>query len=247
MYKNNIMVQICVLMWYDSTMEKYGDVNYEINKRYCDRYGYDIIKSNVRHYTDRTPHWERLPFILSMFDKYDYIIWIDADAHFYIDSPPITKAIDEYPEKTFIVSMDVDDPQYDRNVAVNSGFFITKTTADMKMIFTEWMENKTLYDERYGFTVGNDRGLFQDQGILRLMLDKNLFGMRNKTQIVEYGILQFFPGVEKKIFPNAPIVCEPIMFGLNRHPFVCHWSKYNADDRYNNSKMYLNFINCDKN
>ena len=86
-------LKIGVFMWFDNQIKEYADINYKINKIYCDKYGYTLIKSNIRKYPERKPHWERIPLILENFDKFDYLIWIDADAHFYIDSPPITNII----------------------------------------------------------------------------------------------------------------------------------------------------------
>jgi hypothetical protein len=235
--------KICLFMWYDSRMEKYGDVTYELNKRYCNKYGYTLIRSNKRNYLDRTPHWERLPLILANINNYDYIMWIDADAYFHVDSPPITNVIKEYPTKEFFVSKDVDTPKYDRNVAVNSGFFIAKNTPSIKFMFYEWAYYRKLYDARYGFSVGNNTGLFQDQGVLRLMLDKNLYNLRDKSIILDYGILQFFPEVNTKVFPGIPTVCAPTCFGLNKKPFICHWSKFNANDRYARCKKYFDSVN----
>ena len=204
--------RICLFMWYDANMEKYGDVNHIINKMYCVKHGYDLIKSNKRTYTTRTPHWERLPFILEHIDKYDYVMWIDADAYFYIDSPPITNLINEYPNKMFFVSHDIDTPPYDKNVAVNSGLFIAKNTPEMKKILNEWAYNQELYKNRYGFLVNGKTGLFQDQGVLRLMLDKNLYNLHDNSVIIDYGILQFFPNVNTHIFPNIPTTCTPTVY-----------------------------------
>lgn len=57
--------------------------------------------------------------------------------------------------------MDVDTPTYNKNIAVNSGFFILKTEPNMKHIIREWAFNNDLYNSRYGFSVGKDVGLFQ--------------------------------------------------------------------------------------
>lgn len=93
--------KIAIAMWYDEHIKEYGDVNYLINKAYCKKHGYDIIQSSVRTYanTDRTPHWERIPLVLKFLPQYDYLVWIDADAHFYIDAPTIEMVINKYPNK----------------------------------------------------------------------------------------------------------------------------------------------------
>ena len=80
---------IAVLMWYDDHVKNYGDNCYKINKVYCQKHGYDLIKSSDRFYKDRNPHWERFPLILDHINSYDYVVWIDADAFFYNISPPI--------------------------------------------------------------------------------------------------------------------------------------------------------------
>ena len=235
-------LRICCFMWYDSKMEAYGDVNFKISKMYCDKYGYDIKKTSQRKFLDRTPHWERLPFILRFLEDYDYVVWLDADAHFNVDSPPLTNLIEAYPDKLFILSGDIDDPPYDRHAVINSGFFIAKNTLATKHIFYEWAYSEKLYNTRYGFVVGKDKGLFQDQGVLRLMVDKNLFGMKEHSVVIDYGILQFFPGVNPVVFPNAKLVCEPTLFGLNKKTFVCHWTKFNGADRLKHSLEYYNSV-----
>lgn len=235
-------LKICCFMWYDAKMEKYGDLNYIINEQYCSKYGYDIIKSSERVYKNRLPHWERLPLILKHMDKYDYIMWIDADAHFYIDSPPITNVINAHPDKTFILSADVDEPPYSHKCAVNSGFFIAKCSPLSKKIFTDWAYSDELYKNRYGFKVCGQTGVFQDQGVLRLMLDKNINGMMDNSVIIDYGTLQFFPGIIPQQFPNALLEIFPEDYNLNRKPFVCHWSKYNGDERFKKASAYLNKI-----
>jgi len=235
-------LRICCFMWFDSNMEGYGDVNFNINKIYCDKYGYDIKQTSMRKFLDKTPHWERLPFILRHLEDYDYIVWLDADAHFFVDSPPLTNIIDEYPDKLFILSGDIDTPPYDKYASINSGFFIAKNTIETKHIFYEWAYSEKLYNTRLGFVVGKDRGLYQDQGVLRLMVDKNLFGMRDKSIVIEYCVLQIFPGVNPLIFPEAKLICDTTRFGLNKQPFVCHWTKYNGIDRLMNSLEYYNKI-----
>jgi hypothetical protein len=53
---------------------------------------------------------------------YNYVIWIDADAIFLKNSPPITNVIEKHSETLFILSGDVTQPDSD----INSGFIIAK-------------------------------------------------------------------------------------------------------------------------
>jgi hypothetical protein len=36
-------MKICVVMYYDSNVSEYADLNFKINKLYCDKYNFDII------------------------------------------------------------------------------------------------------------------------------------------------------------------------------------------------------------
>jgi hypothetical protein len=250
-------MKIGCLMWYDSSMDEYGNINYQISKKYCDKYGYDLIKSSEKNYTDRTSHWERLPLILKNIDNYDYLIWIDADAHFYIDSPPITNLIEAHPDKLFIFSQDIDllpnnvdinnidntkffvaNP-YSEHSVVNSGVFIVKNSLKSKQILNEWGTSIDLFNKRYGFKHLRNRILYNDQGVLRLMLDKNIMNIRDESVTIDYGILQFFPNVDSNTFPRAIKECNSTEYGLKKQAFICHWTKYNHAGRVEQSIRYL--------
>ena len=79
------MEKIGVFMWFDDNIKKYAENNYKINKIYCEKYNYQIIKSNSKLLVNKKPNWERIPLLLKYLDEFDYLIWIDADAHFYFD------------------------------------------------------------------------------------------------------------------------------------------------------------------
>jgi hypothetical protein len=52
-------------MWYDDSIASYGDINYNINKLYCDKYNIELIRCKERRHGNRHPAWERIPLILS--------------------------------------------------------------------------------------------------------------------------------------------------------------------------------------
>ena len=118
-------------MWYDEGIAEYADINYEINRMYCEQNGIEIIRSNERNYADRKKHWERLPFIISQISKYDYVIWIDADAHFYLESPSIKNVIATHSDKEMILSGDMN---FRNDCDINTGFLILKNMTKKKKI-----------------------------------------------------------------------------------------------------------------
>jgi hypothetical protein len=214
--------KIGVFMWYDDKIKEYADINYKINKIYCEKYGYNIIKSNERLYPNRKPHWERFPLLLKYFDEYDYLIWIDADAHFYLDSPPITNIINEYPDKVIIISEDQNCKN--KTCEVNSGIFIVKSCEEGREILNIWGYDKNLYNKMNGFLNWND------QAILYEMYRLNLLNIYEKSIIIKYGILQYFYESDK--LPEKK-------FGLTNKPFIFHLASSKEHKRIKHSNNYL--------
>ncbi len=144
---------ICVVMWFDDNIKSYAEINYIINKKYCDKHGYDIIKSSERR-TTLEPHWERIPLMAEQLNDYNYVIWIDADAIFLKNSPPITNVIEKHNDKLFILSGDVN---AQNESDINSGFIIVKSSPISFEILNQWHTNSEII--RIGRTVS-----IQDQG-----------------------------------------------------------------------------------
>ena len=99
-------MRICVVMWFNGCIKNYAEVNYIINKKYCDKYGYDIVKTQKRK-TNLPLVWERVPLVIEYLHNYDYVMYVDSDAIFLKDSPPITNLIESHSDKLFILSGDV--------------------------------------------------------------------------------------------------------------------------------------------
>ena len=89
-------MNIAVLMWYDDNIKSYADIFYKINTKYCEKHGYTIIKSSERTYTDRKATWARFPLVLEEIERYDSVMWIDADAFFYLVCPCLENIIIKY-------------------------------------------------------------------------------------------------------------------------------------------------------
>ena len=161
-------MKICVCMYYDSNIKEFADINYKINERYCSKYGYDIIKSDVRIYKDRTPHWERLPLILKIISKYDYVIWIDSDAFFSNEAGPVINLIEKYKKYDLIFSSDKNYYSH-----INSGVFIVKNSDYSKQFLKKWAYDPNLYE--YATSIKNN---WHDQNALLYMLDNNVLKIK---------------------------------------------------------------------
>lgn len=210
-------MKLCVVMFYDDPIKNFAEINHKINKLYCDKYKLDFVFSNTKKYKDRIPAWERLPLLLENIKKYDYLMWIDADAHFYLDSKNIEDLIKNTPDVNFIFSKDIG------RDSINTGVFIVKNSEYSINFLNKWAYDEDLY-------INNTRKFFMDQGVLIDMYDANILNIKNNCVIYNYGILQHFDLDELKSF-------------LPNKPFIHHLAGRKNDERFNFSSNYLRDYN----
>lgn len=219
-------------MWYNKKIEEYANINYKINQLYCNKYNYTLIKSDEVLCKNRKPHWERISLILKYFNDFDYLVWIDADAYFYLDNQPLENVIKEHLDKLFIFSGDTDKLTAS-SCCINSGFFIVKQCTESKNILERWLydndlfENKELKTEnKYG------RGNWNDQAVLRYMYDNNILNLKTNSIIIDYGILQHFKKSHKIPKNNYDLTINPYIF------HSAGGENMKIINRINNSKEY---------
>ena len=178
-------MNICVIMFYDDNIKGYGDINYIINKLYCEKYNLKLILSNEKKYSDRHSAWERLPLLLENISKFDYLIWIDADAIFYNDANNIVDIINNNKNVNFIFSNDMG------NRNINTGVFIVKNSQYSIDFLTRWAYDEELYKN-------NPYPVWWDQGVLISMFDNNVLDIQQNSIHLEYGVLQHFGENDKQ-------------------------------------------------
>ena len=193
-------MKICVVMWCDGkTAKKYGCTSYHINKIYCEKHGYDLKFSSKRRHNREDLAWEKLPMVIEHLDNYDYVIWIDADAHFYVDSGPIEDLIKEHKDAQIILSEDATckgfpspDPREwlesfstcnEQYPMLNTGFFIVKNTPDVKNLLNVWTYNEELFSHNYPYW---------EQGVCQKMYELNTCNIRDISIVLPINILQNF-------------------------------------------------------
>jgi len=221
-------MKIAICMWYDGNVYEHGDICREINRLYCAKYGYTLIKSSRRAYKNRPSTWERFPLLLAHIENYDYIVWIDADAFFYNSAPPLEKIIKHY-EKDILLSADTD--QYLKSDSVNAGFFILKNTKKVINILSKWAEDIELA-QRFKEEVGAELQHWEeDQAIIRGFLRYNIDGMRDLAKVLPYMELQHFHLCEYTILKRNGIL-----------PYVFHAAGRSSQFTYHVSKSYLQEI-----
>ncbi len=213
-----------MVMFYDNNIKEYSDINYKINKLYCEKYNLDIILSQEKTYENRHSAYERLPLILKHIDNYDYVIWIDADAFFYITSKNIIEIINNNINYNFIFSKDITNDILNDNIDynyINSGIFIVKNTKYSIEFINKWAYDEELYNN-------NPEKLRWVQGILNNMYNNNILDIKNNSILYKYGILQHFNKNEIEILPIQP--------------FIYHLAGKSYEERLKASRNYYNII-----
>lgn len=218
-------------MWYNDHVKNYGDNCYKINKVYCQKYGYDLIKSSHRFYKDRNPHWEKFPMILNHINNYDYVVWIDADAFFYNISPPIKNLINKY-KKDILFSADRDKSN---PPPVNSGVLILRNTQAVVDIVKKWAYSKELKDKYCGnrFIDGYlcpRMNWVEDQSMVRGFVKDNVDNINNISKLMPYLELQHYYKAEKKYLKE-----------VKNKPYIFHLAGRH-EDRFIESKKYLDLL-----
>jgi len=186
-------MRACVVMFYDNNISDYGDINYKINKLYCEKYNLDLILSQEKTYIDKHSSYEKLPLILKHIENYDYIIWIDSDAFFYLNSNNIIDIINNNLTANFIFSKDITENN------INCGILIVKNTKYSIEFINKWAYDEYLYKN-------NSNPLWWEQGILNNMIESNILDIKNNSFSYGYGVLQHFNKDELSTLPNLPFI-----------------------------------------
>ena len=215
-------MKVCVLMFHDNNISEYGDLNYKINKLYCEKYNFNIIFSNEKIYTDgRHIVWEKLTLILKHIEQYDYVIWIDSDAFFYIHLN-IMDLIKQYTGKNFIFSKDIDWSHHDGNL-INAGVFIVKNTKQSIEFLNKWAYDEDLFKNH------QIPDYWREQSVLNYMYNTNMLNIQNDSACLNYGDFQHF-------FVNE--------YGgdLSKKTYILHLAGSSKEDRITASTNYYNKI-----
>tara|TARA_R110001592_G_C12833147_1_gene720130 strand:- start:32 stop:706 length:675 start_codon:yes stop_codon:yes gene_type:complete len=175
-YKKKNKNKIAVITWYNEKIKEYADKFSLINKEYCDKNNYDYIVGHKQYLSiHRAPSYNKLPFMLDILNtnKYDYVIWIDADAHFRTFNK-----LDKYiTGEDLVFSQDIK-----LEDSINCGVFICKNTDYTKNFINEWINIK----------IKNPDPVCWEQGFLKYICENNLYEIQSHMKVVSYGELQDF-------------------------------------------------------
>jgi len=111
-----------------------------INRRYCERHGYDYIVQHDEPRKDRHICWHKVPFILDELHHCDYLLFLDADAVFYSHELTLeNELIPALENKSILMSQDCGSELSRWNPGLpNSGVILVKNNERVREFLTEW-------------------------------------------------------------------------------------------------------------
>jgi len=230
-------MKIAICMYYTENISNYAYYSREINKMYCKKYGYDLIMSNETFLTDLTPHYERYPLLLRHIDNYDWIVWIDSDAYFYIDSPPLENII-KYINYSHTCILSYTITQYlsseFKKYYINNGIFLMKNTEENKEFLYKMIHNKDIIH------VSEQLHHIYDQSVFRFLYDTNYRNFKDNSYVLNYGVLQHFYDYELPYLKYKPYIHH--LAGNDSETREKIIKKYYIKIKYFNWKNILIFV-----
>jgi hypothetical protein len=78
---STVTPRFAVVMFHNSVIKKYADHAAAVNRKYCERHGYEFI---LMEYDDTAnePYYEKIRVCMEQLPRFDYVCWIDSDACF---------------------------------------------------------------------------------------------------------------------------------------------------------------------
>lgn len=217
-------MKILILMYYDENVKSYADNCKGLNENYCKKNNYDFICSNETFLPYKSGHYQRYPLILKHIEKYDWVMWIDADAFFYNDAPRLETLINHIQfSHEIILSYSIKQylsDEYDKNF-INNGVFLFKNTKNNIKIIEKIIDSDDIKD------ISHKKHYTYDQSIFRYLYEINYLDFKKNSFVLNYGALQHF--------------YEHELGYLKYKPFILHMAGDNSEKRKEISKKYYDY------
>jgi hypothetical protein len=131
----------------------YGGFEYfqwseKINRHYCERHGYEYAVSHDKPRTDRHINWQKQPTMIKELHHCDYLLFLDADAHFYSHELTIeNELLPLMGDKNILMAQDVGcETERWTPGKPNSGVILMKNNSSVRE-FLEYWNQATEIDE----------------------------------------------------------------------------------------------------
>lgn len=162
------IVTLCIGELYENRWES----SVHTKKLYCEQRGYDFIYINKSLDEERTPHWSKIKAIEQNLEKYDWIFYSDADAHFMNLNCKLEDIINKYAGDNFMIITK------DNNMLNSGNFFIKNNSISKKFLKDSYKEYPSkplpmtthrgekvtmLLNDQYGIYLNSIKDLYKDK------------------------------------------------------------------------------------
>ena len=128
----------------DDIINDWGRYSIGINKKYAEKHGYDFVLVNKPYDKNVTHAWQKIPAMLELLKKYEFVMYIDTDAIFYKHDIKIEKLLKKYSGDILVCS---DEKNSDGKYLVNGGVVIAKSSKKTLDILNFWWGLRYKYKE----------------------------------------------------------------------------------------------------
>lgn len=138
--KNGVILMYCT----DNVINDWGKYSIAINKKYAEKHGYDFVILNKPYDKNVTHAWQKIPAMIELLQKYDFVMYIDTDAIFYKQDLKIERLFKKYSGDILVCS---DKKNSDGKYLVNGGVVIAKKSKKTIDILKFWWDLRYKYKE----------------------------------------------------------------------------------------------------
>jgi hypothetical protein len=111
-----------------------------VNRRYCERHGYEYVVSRETPRPDRYVNWHKIPVMLNELKGCDYLLFVDADAIFYSQELTVEEElIPLLEDKDFLIAKDGVCEEKRGNIGnENTGVLFMKANDNVRKLLEVW-------------------------------------------------------------------------------------------------------------
>jgi hypothetical protein len=232
---------ICVVMQYNESYKEIGDITSEVNKKYCEKHGYDFQCINTMIDSNMSVYWQKPLAIKKFIEDYDWVFYIDSDSMFMNHNIKIESIIDENYNLIMpatIYCPDFNNPEYskfiDPNRLVTASHILIKNTPLSIQLLDDVIQNKRIPVTTEYFDY--DNRAFR-------ILTTNVPHYKTMTKIVEETLMNsVWPMYLPHVLNEAPSWNNNTNI-YKQGNFTVHVVGYPFEDRKKILKELVNFVN----
>lgn len=147
----------------------FGEVPYllyteAINRRYCDRHGYEFVVMWAPMDVRRSPIWHKVAGVRQLLKTHEYVLFLDADAYFRRPQISLNELIaSQLGEAVMLLGTDRRDKHFTwSDSSANCGVFLIRHCPEAFAILDDWWSVPLRLDARWLWRWPPEQGAFNE-------------------------------------------------------------------------------------